>query len=120
MPGGHVYNGLAWNWLWLLLALALASGICAAQLIPTAEYLAQSQRSAAVDYEYALNYSFWPWHLITIAAPGFFGSPASGDYWGASTYWEDALYVGSVALIIGERGAIGKPAPKGEDKTSRG
>ncbi len=88
------------SWLGLALALLLAVGICAAQLVPTAEYLAQSQRSAAVDYEYALNYSFWPWHMITVAAPGFFGSPASGDYWGASNYWEDALYVGLLPLLL--------------------
>jgi len=88
------------TWLWLGLALALAVGICAIQLLPTAEYLAQSQRAAAVDYDYALNYSFWPWHLLTLFAPGIFGSPASGDYWGFSNYWEDAFYIGLLPMLM--------------------
>jgi hypothetical protein len=88
------------TWLWLGLALALAVGICAVQLLPTAEYLAQSQRAAAIDYDYALNYSFWPWHLLTLFAPGLFGSPASGDYWGYANYWEDALYIGLLPLLM--------------------
>ena len=87
-------------WLWLGVALALAVGICAAQLLPTAEYLAQSQRAAAVDYDYALNYSFWPWHLLNLLAPGIFGSPVSGDYWGYANYWEDAIYVGLLPLLM--------------------
>jgi Bacterial membrane protein YfhO len=88
------------NWLWLGLALALAVGVCAAQLFPTVEYLAQSQRAAAVDYDYALNYSFWPWHLLGLLAPGIFGSPASGDYWGYANYWEDAIYTGLLPLLM--------------------
>ncbi len=87
-------------WLWLALALVLAVGVCAAQLFPTAEYLAQSQRAVAVDYDYALNYSFWPWHLLTLLAPGIFGSPTSADYWGYANYWEDAIYIGLLPLLL--------------------
>ncbi len=87
-------------WIWLGLALVLAVGICAAQLWPTAEYLVQSQRAAAVDYDYALNYSFWPWHLLSLLAPGIFGSPVSGDYWGYANYWEDAIYIGLLPLLM--------------------
>ncbi len=82
------------------LAVLLAVVIAAAQLIPTAEYLAQSQRSSAVDYEYAMNYSFWPWHILTLLAPGLFGSPVTGDYWGYAYIWEDAIYVGLLPLLL--------------------
>ncbi len=44
----------------------LAIGISAIQLLPTAEYLSQSQRSQSVDEGYALNYSFWPWRFLTL------------------------------------------------------
>ncbi|MFM8322084.1 MAG: YfhO family protein [Chloroflexota bacterium] len=88
------------GWLRLVGAGLLAALIAAAQLLPTAEYLAQSQRSSAVDFTYAMNYSFWPWHLLTLLAPGLFGSPVSGDYWGFSNLWEDALYVGLLPLLL--------------------
>ncbi len=84
------------------------SGMCglvavllsAAQLLPTAEYLLQSQRAAQVDYRLAMTYSFWPWHFITLLAPGFFGSPVSGDYWGYANYWEDAVYIGILPALL--------------------
>jgi hypothetical protein len=84
----------------IVLAVALALGLAAVQLLPTAEYLSQSPRSAAVEFDYALNYSFWPWHLLTFLAPGLFGSPASGDYWGFANYWEDAVYIGLLPLLL--------------------
>lgn len=80
----------------ILAALCLA----AAQLLPTAEYLLQSQRSAAVDFEYAMTYSFWPWRGLTLIAPALYGSPASGDYWGYGNYWEDAIYIGLTPFIL--------------------
>jgi len=88
------------------LALLLAVGVAAAQLLPTAEYLVQSQRAAAVEYDYALNYSFWPWHLLTLLASGLFGSPASGDYWGYANAWEDAVYVGLLPLLLAVGAAL--------------
>lgn len=87
-------------WFRFGLASALGAGIAAAQLFPTAEYLAQSQRSASVDFDFALNYSFWPWHLLNFLSPGFFGSPASGDYWGYGFFWEDAVYIGLLPLLL--------------------
>lgn len=89
---------------WALLSLAaaglLAAGIAAVQLVPTAEYLLHSQRADAFAYTEAMTYSFWPWRLLTLLAPDFFGSPASGDYWGYASYWEDHLYLGMVPLLL--------------------
>ncbi len=78
----------------------LAAGLSAVQLAPTAEYLLQSQRSAEVDYEFALTYSFWPWRFITLVAPDFFGNPGNGDYWGYASYWEDHAYLGIAVLLL--------------------
>ena len=90
------------GWAWGLLAVAVLAGVAlaAAQLLPTAEYLLESQRAGAVDYEFAMTYSFWPWRGLTLLAPGLFGSPASGDYWGYANYWEDAVYIGLLPFIL--------------------
>lgn len=95
------------GWLRLALAGALGAGLAAVQILPTAEYLLQSSRAAAVDYEQAMTYSFWPWRLLTLLAPGLFGSPASGDYWGYANYWEDAIYVGLLPLLLAVGAALG-------------
>lgn len=81
--------------------------VAAAQLLPTLEYLLNSQRSAGIDREIGLTYSFWPWRFLTILMPNFFGNPAHGNYWGYANYWEDAVYCGSMALLL-SLFAIGK------------
>jgi hypothetical protein len=53
-----------------------------------------------VDYELAMTYSFWPWRLLTLLAPGMYGSPAQGNYWGYANYWEDAAYIGLLPLLL--------------------
>lgn len=74
--------------------------LAAIQLIPTAEYLMQSQRASAVNFDFAMVYSFWPWRFLTILLPNLFGSPASGDYWGYAAYWEDAVYIGLLPVFL--------------------
>jgi len=86
--------------LWFVAAVTIAVGIAAVQLFPTFEYLIESQRSAAVDFESAMTYSFWPWRILTLFAPDLYGNPAQGDYWGYANYWEDALYIGVLPLIM--------------------
>ena len=85
---------------WIGAGLGLAFCIAAAQLIPTAEYLALSSRSEAVDLEAGLTYSLWPWRLLGWLVPGLFGHPAIGGFWGYANYWEDALYVGTLAFVL--------------------
>lgn len=92
--------GIARAGLVLITCIVFAILLSAAQLFPTAEYLLQSQRAAQVDYKLAMTYSFWPWHFITLLAPGFFGSPVSGDYWGYANIWEDAVYIGLLPLLL--------------------
>ena len=83
--GGHILFGMA---------------IAAIQLVPTAEYLLQSQRSTAVDFDLGLTYSFWPWHFLTLLSPNFFGNPGTGNYFGYASYWEDAAYIGFLPLAL--------------------
>lgn len=100
---------LLWAWsqpqrtrvLWGFVAAGLlALALSAVQLLPTAEYLAQSQRASQVESTLAMTYSFWPWRLLTLLAPGLFGSPATGDYAGYGNFWEDAIYIGVPPLLL--------------------
>ena len=84
----------------LALGLALAFCVAAVQLVPTLEYLGISPRSASVDWEAGLTYSLWPWRLLGWMAPGLFGHPSFGGFWGYANYWEDALYVGTLAFVL--------------------
>ena len=85
-----------------MIAVAVAAGaaLAAVQLIPTAELAWQSQRQSGAEYDFAMTYSMWPWRILTLFAPDFFGSPAHGDYWGYGNYWEDAGYVGILPLLF--------------------
>jgi hypothetical protein len=107
---------------WMLLALAVlvGLGVAAVQLLPTAELALLSQRQSGAEYEFAMTYSLWPWRLITLFAPDFFGNPAGGDYWGYANYWEDCGYVGVLPLLlalitistyIGQKGGRGRSPP---------
>jgi hypothetical protein len=88
------------TWLLLALAVLVGLGVAAVQLLPTAELALLSQRQVGVEYEFAMTYSFWPWRLITLLAPDFFGNPTSGDYWGYAAYWEDCGYIGVLPLLL--------------------
>ena len=81
-------------------ALCVSIGISAVQLLPTAEYLMQSQRATAANYESAMTYSFWPWRLVGLIAPNLFGNPVNSDYWGYGNFWEDSIYVGLLPIIM--------------------
>jgi hypothetical protein len=81
-------------------ACFVAGLIAGIQLVPTAEYLFQSQRATAFDYETAFTYSFWPWRIFGLIAPNLFGNPGTGDYWGYASFWEDALYIGLLPILL--------------------
>lgn len=113
--GHSTRRALAILQIWGQLALAAiwAAALAAVQLLPTAEYLLQSQRAAAVEYERAMTYSFWPWRLLTLVAPNLFGNPAHGNYWGYAAYWEDAVYIGLLPLLLAAWAALRGKGPGG-------
>jgi hypothetical protein len=81
-------------------AIVLAFGLSAAQLLPTVEYLLNSHRVTMLDSQFAMTYSFWPWRLLDLFVPGLFGNPALGNYWGYGNYWEDAIYIGILPILL--------------------
>jgi hypothetical protein len=85
----------------LLVAALLGAALASIQLLPTAEFVAHSQRAGTLtDLQFAYELSFWPWRLITLLAPDFFGNPARGGYWAYGTYWEEAAYAGIVPVLL--------------------
>ena len=107
VPQDHNRPALKSRWAGLLdaelrlgAAVGLGAAVAAVQLLPTGEYLLQSQRAGALDFEFALNYSTWPWHFLNLLAPDLFGNPAHGDYWGYANYWEDAMYIGLLPFLL--------------------
>jgi hypothetical protein len=88
------------------LAVLIAVAVAAVQVGPTLELAWLSQRAGGVAWDFAMTYSFWPWRIITLFAPDFFGNPAHGDYWGYANYWEDAAYIGVLPLIFALMAAI--------------
>jgi hypothetical protein len=85
----------------LLVAVVWGVALAAVQFLPTLELSRLAERSKQAGWEmYALQYSMWPWRLITLLLPDFFGNPAQGDYWGYATYWEDAGYVGVLPFVL--------------------
>jgi hypothetical protein len=83
-----------------LVGVLLGAGLAAAQLAPTLELMLNSQRAGGVDESLALTYSFWPLQFLTLVAPNLYGSPATGDYLGYGAYWEDAIYVGLMTVVM--------------------
>ena len=99
------YSINKWNGTFRSIGLFLSGGffasmISAIQLIPTWEFLQQSQRADSVDFNYAMTYSFWPWRILTFLLPDFFGNPGNGTFWGYGNYWEDASYIGLIPLFF--------------------
>lgn len=86
--------------------LLLGAAVAAIQLAPTFELLQTSQRAGGVDEVLALNFSFWPPRFLTLVAPNLFGSPGYGNYWGLGAYWEDAIYIGLLPLLMAAHACI--------------
>ncbi len=93
-----------------LLAGALAFGLAAPQLLPATELARMSHRAGgAVNWTAYTGYvrlAVPPVNLTTLFAPGFFGNPTRGTYWGIGlnggpgAYMENAAYVGVLTLVL--------------------
>lgn len=98
---GTPLPGALGRFLLLGAAVLWGSALAAIQFLPTLELSRLAQRSADPGWKtFALQYSMWPWRLITLLLPDFFGNPARGNYWGYATYWEDAGYIGVLPFAL--------------------
>jgi hypothetical protein len=87
--------------------IALAVALSAVQLLPTQELGAHSARPT-LGFAESCEGSFRLYRFVTLLIPKFFGSPDS-IYWGVSladinagmhSYWETAMYVGILPLLL--------------------
>jgi len=99
-----------------VLTLALAFGLAAPQLLPAVELARMSHRAGSpVNWTAYTGYvplAVPPVNLVTLIAPGFFGSPTRGTYWGVDTnggpgaYMENACYGGILTLLLAIAGLM--------------
>jgi hypothetical protein len=95
---------------------ALAFGLAAPQLLPSVELARMSHRAgssvSAADYAIYVRLAVPPVNLVTLFAPGFFGSPTRGTYWGVGlnggpgAYMEYACYGGVLTLLLAVAGLL--------------
>ncbi len=83
----------------IIVGLMIGAGLAAVQLLPTAELLAQSQRSGGVVYDTVMNFSYAPARMLNFLSPNIFGTPANGTYATKGAFFEDAVYFGLIPLI---------------------
>jgi len=91
----------AWDASWRAAAIAGGAAILAAGLLlPAAELGRLSVRSAAT-LAFANTFALPPANLLTLAAPGLFGTPAVEPYfyWGADFVEEYTAYAGLLPLL---------------------
>ncbi|NDJ59776.1 MAG: YfhO family protein [Chloroflexi bacterium] len=79
--------------------IALGAGVAALQLLATAELLSTSQRSAGVEFYFAMNFSYAPARTLNFLMPHIFGTPADGSFLTEGAYFEDAVYIGLIPLV---------------------
>ncbi len=94
-------RGARWTrLLGLCMAVALALLLCAAQLLPTAEYAAATDRSAGLDLETVTAESLTLRSLVQFLLPHVFyaGGPGFVPEGGVPLFW--SLYVGIVPLAL--------------------
>ncbi len=99
-----------------LLAVVLMLGLAAPQLLPAIELSRMSHRAGGAvslaAYSGYVRLAVPPVNLVTLLAPGFFGSPTRGSYWGIGTnggpgaYLENACYVGVLTLLLAIAGLV--------------
>lgn len=86
-----------------LIVITAASAIlwvCLSSLaiLPLREFLPSTERSGALPAEELLEFSYPPYHAVTLALPYFFGDHDS--YWGPKGFQELAAYVGIIPLFL--------------------
>jgi len=103
--------------IYLVIGLFIGLAIASVQIIPTLEFLMQSQametgRGGLAEAHFFQALTQWNgWHnlkdikhslenLVLVIYPDFLGHPVKGQYWGSANYSESAIYFGLVPLFF--------------------
>lgn len=90
---------------WMLLSVPVGIMAAAAQLLPALQLFRLSTREH-LGWAQANRFVLLPEQLINFLLPNYFGSPASGDYWGAGNAWEPCVYIGILPLGLAVYAAV--------------
>lgn len=96
------------------LGLAVLAGVAVGsiQLLPALDFVGRSFREQS-SIDFCGMFSFPPENLLTLLAPGFFGTglePGSPDhYWGRWLFWEMWVYAGILPLVMAAVGVWAAP-----------
>ena len=82
------------------LAILFSILVAAIQVLPTAEFLLNSQRSEEVGFEFATSLSVWPGRLITIIFGNFWGNPNYSRFLSGGNFWEENMYLGVFSILF--------------------
>ncbi len=84
----------------LFISLLISMLLSAIQILPTFEFLQNSQRSAEVGYDLAMSSSLWPGRLLTSFFANFWGNPNTHRFLSGGSFWEENLYVGVLPILF--------------------
>jgi hypothetical protein len=90
----------------IAVALALGGVAGAIVLLPLAELASVSDRSGALDYQWATYTNFWPPNLLTFFVPYIAGDASDLSYVGPPPFWENYGYVGGLTAVLAICGAV--------------
>jgi len=97
----HTYKPI----MFLALAYVLSVGLAAIQLIPSREFLSQTDDPSGFSYDYASYYSFPIKNLLTVLSPFAIGNPMNGSYQAQDAirgdiFWENNGFIGVIPILI--------------------
>lgn len=87
----------------------LALGLSSVQWLPGLQAAAECVRSGGLQYKMAAMFSFPPENLLTLLAPGFFGTMDGFPYWGRWYLWEMSIFFTVTGLVLAVRGISAIP-----------
>ena len=83
-----------------LISVIFALLLAAIQILPTYEFLQNSQRSSEIGYEVAVSSSLWPGRLLTLFFGNFWGNPNSHRFLSGGSFWEENIYIGVFPILL--------------------
>ncbi len=88
----------------VLFMYILALGISSVQWLPGLQAADECIRSGGLPYDMAATFSLPPENLLTLLAPGIFGTMEGFPYWGRWYLWEMSLFFSVTGLVLAIRG----------------
>lgn len=81
-----------------LVFVALSVSVASLAILPLSEFLPMTERSDALPESELFDFSYAPWHAVTLVVPYFYGDHR--HYWGAKGFQELAAFVGIIPLLL--------------------